>query len=333
MTAPPSGTDAVKAGVTSDAPDSTTLDGTSLDSEAGAEGLAAGDAAASEADSPDRGGRRWSRALTHPIGLPVVAIGLTILPLVLTIIKLLTSIGNHRYAIFGDQAYFELHVRDIGHHPVQVGPFSRYGWSHPGPAMYYLLAPMYYLLGDASQSFAITTLTVNAGCVVAIALLVRRRVGTPSMLWTLAVLAVYLRVAGPLFVRDSWNPNLPVLPLALLVFLAWSACYGARWGVPFGAAIASFCVQSHIGFLIAVLGVAAVPVVLLAWRLLRRQTRIGGVLSRWWLPLLLGLVVTVVMWLPPVSQQLTGIPATCRSCGTTSAPRSPPAPGPTGSGG
>jgi hypothetical protein len=256
---------------------------------------------------PTRTYGRIGSALTHPIGLPVAAIGLTILPLLLAVVALITSLGHH-YAPFGDQAFIELHVRDVGHHAVQVGPFSRFGWSHPGPAIYFLLTPLYLVLGKASQSFAITTLLVNAGCVTAIALIVRRRVGVPAMMWSLAVLAIYLRVAGPLFIRDSWNPILPVLPLALMLLLAWSACYGARWGVPFGAAIASFCVQSHVGFLLAVVATAAVPVVLLAIRLVRRKTHLGGVLARWWLPLLTGLVITVVMWLPPISQQLSGHP-------------------------
>ncbi len=38
----------------------------------------------------------------------------------------------------GDLAATELLVRDVGHHEVLVGLFSRSDWSHPGPLWFYI---------------------------------------------------------------------------------------------------------------------------------------------------------------------------------------------------
>ena len=241
---------------------------------------------------------------------------LVLAPIVAGLIALLVSwIRGSPYAAFGDQVYIELHVRDIGSHAVLTGPFSRYGWAHPGPAMYYLLAPLYWLTGTSEQSLAITPLLVNGGCVVAIALLVRRRAGTAAALWSLLVLAVYLRVfgAGPL--RNNWNPDLPVLPTALLAFLSWSLACGSRWALPGVVALASFAVESHTGFVPAVGACLLVAAGALAVRAVAARARRGGperqeadagppepvqAAAGWRRPVLVAAGILVVMWLPPI---------------------------------
>jgi hypothetical protein len=205
-------------------------------------------------------GSRWER----------LALLLTAVPVLAAVVSLL--VGLHReYSIISDMATEELHVRELGHHPVQVGPFSRFGWFHPGPAIYYLNWPVYQLTGHSSQTFAITALLVNGVCVIAIALLVRRYLGTAAMIWALLVLGVYLRVLGGSFLRDGWNPYLPVLPFALTTMLLWAWLQGSRWALPVAAVLASFAVQSHVGYAppVAVVGSLA----LVAKAVLVLQTR------------------------------------------------------------
>ena len=47
-----------------------------------------------------------------------------------------------------DWAAIELRTRDVGtwRTPL-VGPYSRYGWNHPGPLLFYVLAVPYRMLG------------------------------------------------------------------------------------------------------------------------------------------------------------------------------------------
>src|SRR3954471_4064802 len=44
----------------------------------------------------------------------------------------------------GDEAAIGLPVRAVRSHPPLIGAFSRVGFSHPGPLLYYVLAPFYW---------------------------------------------------------------------------------------------------------------------------------------------------------------------------------------------
>lgn len=243
------------------------------------------------------------RRLAGPLALPLA---LVLLPMAAGVLALLVSwLAGKPYAPFGDQVFIELHVRDIGSHAVLTGPFSRYGWDHPGPLMYYALAPLYWLTGTSSQSLAITPLLTNAACVVGIAAIVRRRAGTPATLWTLVVLAIYLRVFGASALRNNWNPDFPVLPCALMAFLCWALVRGSRWSLPLIAALASFQVQSHAGFAPAVLACLAVAAGSLAMRSIAASRRREPGTEpperrRWLLPLAITLLTILVLWLPPI---------------------------------
>ena len=68
------------------------------------------------------------------------------------------------------------------------------------------------------------------------------------MLVTLVGCAVLMRSLGPDFLRNPWNPYITVLPFGLLVFLTWAMTSGQAWALPIGAGVASFCVQTHIGY-------------------------------------------------------------------------------------
>ena len=103
-------------------------------------------------------------------------VALAVLPLVVSTIAL--ALG-HTYRPSADEAWIELQVRDIGHHAVLLGPYSRFGWFHPGPLLYYLLWLPYRLTGGSGASLGIAALTLNALTVVAIAFVSRRRGGLP----------------------------------------------------------------------------------------------------------------------------------------------------------
>src|SRR4051794_6892165 len=81
--------------------------------------------------------RRWSLLLTALLIVPLVASGF----------YLWFSIGTD-YLPNVDIAVFELGVRNTLHHGAFVGPYSRFGWNHPGPFIFYLVAPIYWLLGS-----------------------------------------------------------------------------------------------------------------------------------------------------------------------------------------
>ena len=78
------------------------------------------------------------------------------------------------------------------------------------------------------------------------------------MLVTTAVVTLLLvNGLGPQFARDVWNPHITVLPFLLLGFLAWTMSCGDRWAAPVGAVVASFLVQTHVGYALPALVLAA----------------------------------------------------------------------------
>ncbi|MCU1452344.1 MAG: hypothetical protein JWN46_490, partial [Acidimicrobiales bacterium] len=159
-----------------------------------------------------------------------------------------------------DWALIELHVREVGTSATPlVGAYSRYGWHHPGPWPFYLLAVPYRLLG-ASHGLLASAALWNAALLAALA----------ALLWTtrrdlalvaLPVLAVLVHSLGAGFLSDPWNPSLPVLAIALLVAVGHRHALGAPWSGPLLAGLASLIVQLHVSLLPIVLVVAAAAVV------------------------------------------------------------------------
>ena len=76
--------------------------------------------------------------------LAPVAIALTLVPLVVLAVHMLRS----DVVLTADLATTEMLTRDLGHRSPSLGPFSRDGWFHPGPALFYVLAPSYRLFGS-----------------------------------------------------------------------------------------------------------------------------------------------------------------------------------------
>jgi hypothetical protein len=247
-----------------------------------------------EGGEPEGLSPRWARRLSWG------ALALVLVPLVVSAVTAVQDLDGSYYPA-GDLASIELKTQDVLRHPVLTGLFSRDGWDHPGPAMFYVLAVPYRLLGSHTWGLHIGALLVNAASIVGMALIARRRGGTPLLLLTLVGIALLAGGLGPDFLRDPWNPFLPVLPFGLLVFLAWEMACGSTWALPVAAGVCSFCVQTHIGY-----GLLALPVLVwgvgalvLGWR--RRGTPTSRQLAG---PAVVAGLVLLVMWLPPLIEQL-----------------------------
>src|SRR5690242_6719515 len=69
---------------------------------------------------------------------------------------------THRWYPASDQAIIELRTWDVGStaSPL-VGPFSRLGWNHPGPLLFWALAIPYRLLGASSSGLLLSAAIIN----------------------------------------------------------------------------------------------------------------------------------------------------------------------------
>ncbi|MBV8950715.1 MAG: hypothetical protein JOZ99_07560, partial [Actinobacteria bacterium] len=237
-------------------------------------------------------------------------VGVALLPFVISAVVLLVEVGSSVHA-FDDNALNELHTRDVGHHLVVLGPYSRDAWNHLGPAMYYLLAVPYRLTGSNSVGMYVGALLINAVAVAGMLVIAYRRGGLPVCLLVGLGLAMVVRSLGESFLRDPWNPYVTVLPFGLFLFTVWELVAGRCWALPGAAGIATFLVQTHVGYV-----PLAVPLLIggTAWLIAvnRRQGRgetAGDGQPR-------GLTravaatgaVLLIMWIPPVIGIIRGSP-------------------------
>ena len=232
-------------------------------------------------------------------------VALVAVPLVL---ELFALIGK-TWSPASDRALTVLRVEDVGgSHTPLVGAYSRYGWYHPGPILFWILAAPFRILGE-NGVLAGAVLINLAACVAAVVVAIRRG-GLPLAIVTAAAIALLCHAMGPELLMDPWNPWACVIAFFVYTLLIWSVAERDWTMLPWAVGAGSFVVQCHFGYAPLVLGLAGVAAVL-AWR--RRSAGPSAEderpspsgLRR---PVVYAGLVAVVLWLPPVIQQFTGHP-------------------------
>jgi hypothetical protein len=236
----------------------------------------------------------------------------TSLALVVGLLKLVTTFGRP-YFHYGDQAVLASRVADAMRFHVELGPYSRFGWSHPGPALFYLLAPIYSVSGSNPRSLFFGSLLINGICIVGAVWVVRRFAGEWSARWTAAVVGVALLALGPDAIETFWNPDLEAAAILLVLVLTAAAIAGSGPSVVGVAVVGSYVVQTDVGTTPLIGAMAVVSVIGYLIQVLMRRGR-GGKVDR---PpgrlaaatlAVIGVVVAGVAWIPPLVQQFRGRP-------------------------
>lgn len=161
----------------------------------------------------------------------------------------------------GDGAALELGVLHAARGVQLLGPYSQFGWSHPGPAFFYLALPIYELFGERGPALNLFAFAANCAVTIALVLTMRRLVGFLAALAVAALLAVYTLVGAPFLLANEWNPILPILPLVLLSLLTVRIAVGETAVLPAAAFLASFVVQTHVAYGGPVAALAAVALI------------------------------------------------------------------------
>jgi hypothetical protein len=224
----------------------------------------------------------------------VVAAALVLVPSLVAAISAL----RHPYIPSNDWALIELQVRQVGTGDTPlVGVWSRFGWRHPGPLLFYVLALPYRLVPD-DRGLLFATACVNLAATAGFALVVIRYPRTRALI-ALFGMAMLQRGLGIDQLGDPWNPTILIVPFALYLVLCVEIAVGRqRWPLAVAAGVASFVVQAHVGLLqpVVLVGVVALG---LRW-LQTRPRRIA------WRSLVPTAVVLGLAWLPPVIDQVNG---------------------------
>ncbi|HEX7669721.1 MAG TPA: hypothetical protein VF395_09070, partial [Polyangiaceae bacterium] len=157
---------------------------------------------------------------------------------------------GHFAPIF-ELAMTELRVRDVGTAqtpllglPGRLGPAG----CHPGPLSFYLLAPVYRLLGGSYWALRVSTAAFNALAIAGALILARRTAGAAGVIGAGIAIGILELGFGLMILTEPWNPHLPVLWFATFLLAVWAVTAGSARTLPFALATGSLCAQTHIPY-------------------------------------------------------------------------------------
>lgn len=180
----------------------------------------------------------------------VVPLAVVLVPMVVAIVEL----SGRRWTPAGDIALEMLQVAEVGtEHTPLTGAWSRWGWNHPGPLLFYALAPFTWLFGNVGALIGVTIINMLA-CAAAVWLGWRRGGTALASLVALVVVGLAFSLTPEVWI-SPWNPWVGLLPLFALVLMAWSLAERDLAVLPWVVGVGSFVVQAHVGFAPVVVGV------------------------------------------------------------------------------
>jgi hypothetical protein len=221
------------------------------------------DVPADGADAPAAPETRRARRLRWP-GAPRGDDRLALLCLVLAILPIVVATGRaiaQDWIPVGDNAYFTIRSRDVltDHHPL-LGSWTSASLTigtninNPGPLLFDALAVPAKI--DGRAGLAIGVALINVASVVGIAVAARRQAGARGVVAAMAAAAGLGWAMGSELLFDPWQPHSLLLPFLCFLVLVWSLACGDLAVLPWAVGLASFVVQTHIGyaFLVPTLG-------------------------------------------------------------------------------
>jgi hypothetical protein len=216
-----------------------------------------------------------------------LAIGLTIVLAVLAIVRFAGA--TPPITTDSDFAVTELYTELATRGRLLVGPYSRFGWNHPGPFYFYLQAPLYALSGHKAASLYAGALAINLLAILTMAWVVSRENRGP-LLVLLTGACVLFAWRAPRLLASPWTAHVPILPSVAFVVLSAAVVSGRLRLLPVTLIVGSFVVQTHLGFapIVGGLSAAVLASLLLARRASDRSlwpilSASGGLLMAAWL--------------------------------------------------
>lgn len=234
---------------------------------------------------------------------PVAVVGgLACVLLVVLVVKVL----RWDWWAVGDFGTLRLRTLDVGTSETPlVGIYSRWGWNHPGPMLFYALAGPLRLTGGDAHGLLLGALLLNAAALAAAAW-VAARAGRAALAATGLVAALLVVGLDPGELLDPWNPFVLILPLFAASVAAWRCALGDRVAALVLVVAGSFAVQAHVGVTVVVATLFLVGAAGLVVRAVRGGSPEVRAHARVTLAVAVG--VGLLCWLAPIVQQLTGSP-------------------------
>lgn len=228
-----------------------------------------------------------------------IALGVLLAPLLLIASRVVMS-GSPDLAVEGDLAMLDISTRNIAEGRSLLGPYSRFGFNHPGPLYLLLRLPLCLLTGWSGSASYITVPILIALCLAASFTIVRRLSGKAlSVVFCLLALLYLLRSSPVVWLRD-WNPFVIIFPFLLFVLSCAAVASGRTAWFPAAVICGSLVAQTHLG------GAPVVLILLFLVVPVRRLFGRGGANSTAGLEkaVVVGAVFGVLLWLPVLVEEL-----------------------------
>jgi hypothetical protein len=229
------------------------------------------------------------------------------------VVACLAAIHPRWYPI-QDLAQYELRVRDVGgrHTPLiglagRIGPWYDPG-SHPGPLSFWMLAPVYRLLGSSAAALVASAITLHSIAIGLVLWMAKRRGGVPLVAVVAGALAILTRFYGPNVFIEPWNPYLPVSWWLVLLFAVWSVLDGDAPMLVVAVVAGTFCAQTHLPYFGLVGGLVAVLLGGLGLGLWSaRRSGDQALFGRWGRWGIGAAILGVLLWIPPIIDEIWGV--------------------------
>jgi hypothetical protein len=180
-----------------------------------------------------------------------------ILPIVVAAIR---AVAGDWVAV-GDNAFFELRAADVftEHNPL-LGTWTSASLTvgvdinNPGPLLYDALAVPVKIGGG--DGLVIGVALINIASIAGIAVIARRLAGPRAVVAAMAAAAGLGWAMGSELLIEPWQPHSLLFPVLCFLMMVWALTCGDLAVLPWAVGVASFIVQTHIGYalLIPVLG-------------------------------------------------------------------------------
>lgn len=181
----------------------------------------------------------------------------------------------------------------------------------PGATELYIISVPVHFLGPAWGPL-IGMAVLNSAWLIAGGWLLRRRLGTVGGTWALLALALLVWTMGSEALIDVAPMQMITIPFAIFLIATWSVADRDLDTIWFFALIVNFLLLNHLvlTFLVPVIGLCAPVALIVTLRNARRNEpdKWPGLRRKLIRQLLIGLAITVVLWLPSLIQQFTNNP-------------------------
>lgn len=229
-----------------------------------------------------------------------LVIGLAVAPMIATIV---TQWGSD-YLPVQDFAVMDLRVRDVltADTPL-VGVYSQFAWNHPGPIVFWLLAPFSWISGGAGWGLVVGTATIQAAAVLVTSAIAWKFHGPRWAAFWAVLSAISYGATGPWMLLEPWNPHIAFPIFILFLCIAWHATTEPGALVASLLVVGSMLVQLHVGYvpLVGAVGAWTLFVVIRSRRRDDEPIPLAPIVRR-------ASPALLVLWAPPIAENLARPP-------------------------